>query len=148
MCQWEDTLIRENRWYDGFNRPCRVLFPIVDVVAKQMFVKQTEFCVQRESRPKAFDMSAGITHLPITSWSVDNIHNRVVCCTFISQHKLRYAWLISVLITHNRLISMSKWFTGCGNKSFTKSGVARGMAFASSTIFAFDIEDTNIHGAK
>ena len=83
MCQWENTLLRENRWWDGFNRPCRALFPTVDVVAKQRYVKQTKICVQRGSSPKAFDISAGKPNLPITSWSVDNIHNRVLYCTSI-----------------------------------------------------------------
>ena len=115
MCQWEIILIRKNRWWYGFNRPCRVLFPTVDVVAKQRHVKQTEFGVQWESRPKAFDMWAGIPSLPITSWPVDNIHNRVLWCKSISinWHK-RHIWLMSVLITRNRLILMNKWFAGCG----------------------------------
>ena len=34
---------------------------------------------------------------------------------YVYQHKLRHAWLISVLITRNRLILMNKWFAGCGN---------------------------------
>ena len=52
MCLWEDTFTRNNRLSDGFNRPCMVLFSAVDVVAKQGYVKQTKFSVQRE-QPKS-----------------------------------------------------------------------------------------------
>ena len=48
MCLREDTFTRDNRLCDGFNRPCMVLFSAVDVVAKQRYVKQTKFSVQRE----------------------------------------------------------------------------------------------------
>ena len=59
-------------------------------------VKQTKFCVQRESRQKAFDMSVVIPKLPTTSWSVDNIHNRVLCCKSISINNEMHGSLCNV----------------------------------------------------
>ena len=53
-----------------------------------------DVCVQRESWPKAFDMSAGIPNLPIISWSVDNIHNRVLCCKSISINYDIHDWFL------------------------------------------------------
>ena len=93
-CQWEGTLIRESRWWDSLNRPCRVLFPTVDAVAKQRYVKQTKFCVQRESSPKAFYRSVEIPNLPITLWLVDGMHNRVLCCKSISINCDMHGWFL------------------------------------------------------
>ena len=40
MCQRKDTLTRDNRLCGSLNRPYAVLFPAVDVVVKQSYVKQ------------------------------------------------------------------------------------------------------------
>ena len=86
-----------------------------------MWSRRNSVC--SESRPKAFDMSSGIPKLPITSWSVDNIYNRVLCCKSISiiynmhgwflcwQHATGWVWWKSGL----RAVAM--W----SSSSFTKS---------------------------
>ena len=57
-----------------------------------MWSRRNSVC--SESRPKAFDMSSGIPDLPITSWSVDNIYNRVLCCKSISINYDMHGWLL------------------------------------------------------
>ena len=42
MCLWEDTFTRNNRLFDGFNRPCMVLFSTVDVVVELHEVDDSE----------------------------------------------------------------------------------------------------------
>ena len=57
-----------------------------------MWSRRNSVC--SESRPKAFDMSSGIPKLPITSWSVDNIYNRVLCCKSISINYNMHGWFL------------------------------------------------------
>ena len=57
-----------------------------------MWSRRNSVC--SESSPKAFDMSSGITKLPITSWSVDNIYNRVLCCKSISINYNMHGWFL------------------------------------------------------
>ena len=57
-----------------------------------MWSRRNSVC--SESRPKAFDMSSGIPKLPITSRSVDNIYNRVLCCKSISINYKMHGWFL------------------------------------------------------
>ena len=57
-----------------------------------MWSRRNSVC--SESSPKAFDMSSGITKLPITSWSVDNIYNRVLYCKSISINYNMHGWFL------------------------------------------------------
>ena len=102
-----------------------------------------------ESRPKAFDMSSGIPKLPITSWSVDNIYNRVLCCKSISinynmhgwflcwQHATGWVWWKSVL----RAVAMwsSSSFTKTGKPMSLMANVQSNAANSTSTVSTSDI---------
>ena len=57
-----------------------------------MWSRRNFVCSER--RPKAFDMSAGIPNLPVTQWSVANIHNRVLCCKSISINYEMHGWFL------------------------------------------------------
>ena len=57
-----------------------------------MWSRRNSVC--SESRPKAFDMSSGIPKLPITSRSVDNIYNGVLCCKSISINYKMHGWFL------------------------------------------------------
>ena len=73
------------------------------------------FRLHQESKPKAFNVSAGISNLQITPSSVDNINDWVQCCKPINFNYYVNGWFMCTYHATARLILMNKWFAGCGN---------------------------------
>ena len=90
-----------------------VLFSAVDVVAKQRYVKQSKFSVQRQ-QPKSIRQVIWDNKIA-NNFMISGQYLQLSAVLQVYQHKLQHAWLISVLITRNRLSLMKKWFAGCGN---------------------------------
>ena len=65
------------------------------------------------------DMSVGIPNVPITSWSVSNIHNRVLCCKSISINYDMHGWFQYWWHATGWFL-LNKWFAGCGNVKLEK----------------------------
>ena len=94
-----------------------------------MWSRRNSVC--SESSPKAFDMSSGITKLPITSWSVDNIYNRVLCCKSISINYNMHGWFLcwyhatGWVWWKSGLRAVAMWSSSSFTKNLPRSGRPR-----------------------
>ena len=102
------------KWMVRWFRPT-----LVGTISHRGCYCKTEVCEADENLCAAREQPKSIRHV---SWDTKFTNNLMIsqyprssAVLYVYQHILRLAWLISVLITRNRLILMNKWFVGCGN---------------------------------
>ena len=86
--QWRQRLIDAD-----CNRPCMVLFSVVDVVINRAMWSRRQR-MQGLWLPKALVSSDGIWNLPITSLSVDNSNDRALWCKPTGINYNMHGWIL------------------------------------------------------